>query len=328
MNNEKIDFVILWVDGNDKAWLEEKNKYLNIKGDSGKNRFRDWDNLQYIFRGIEKHADWVNKIFFITWGHLPKWLNTDNPKLRIVKHEEFIPKEYLPTFNSNVIELNLHRIKDLSEKFVLFNDDLFILKDLKKEDFFKSNLPNDIYSAYKKKNCSKRHITLRNNYLKIINKHFNKKENDKKIISKIFNYNYGFKNISNLLYLKEEKYSDFYGTHLTQSYLKSSFSQVWNKEYDLLNQSCYNKFRADSDIGQGVIRYWQLLNGKFSPFKSLGRYFIVKKDNTKLLNTIIKKKYKIICINDADTSIDFKKSKKEINTAFKSVFSEKSKFEK
>ena len=149
MNNEKIDFVILWVDGNDKAWLEEKNKYLNIKGDSGKNRFRDWDNLQYIFRGIEKHADWVNKIFFITWGHLPKWLNTDNPKLRIVKHEEFIPKEYLPTFNSNVIELNLHRIKDLSEKFVLFNDDLFILKDLKKEDFFKSNLPNDIYSAYK-----------------------------------------------------------------------------------------------------------------------------------------------------------------------------------
>ncbi|MBO5477807.1 MAG: Stealth CR1 domain-containing protein [Clostridia bacterium] len=328
MDNKKIDFVILWVDGNDEAWLKEKNKYLNVKGDSGKNRFRDWDNLQYIFRGIEKHANWVNKIFFITWGHLPSWLNINNPKLRIVKHEEFIPKEYLPTFNSNVIELNLHRIKDLSERFVLFNDDLFILKDLKKEDFFKKDLPTDIYYAYKKKNCSKRHETLRNNYLKIINKHFNKNENDKRIISKIFNYNYGFKNFNSLIHLKDKEYSDFYGTHLTQSYLKSSFSQVWEKEYEMLDKSCYNKFRAESDIGQGIIRYWQLLSGKFSPFKSLGKYFIVKSDNTKLLNTIIKQKYKIICVNDADASIDFEKSKKEINTALKSVFSEKSKFEK
>ena len=48
-----------------------------------------------------------------------------------VKTEEFIPKEYLPTFNSNVIEMNLHRIENLSEKFILFNDDLFILRKIK-----------------------------------------------------------------------------------------------------------------------------------------------------------------------------------------------------
>lgn len=133
---EKIDFVILWVDGNDKAWQDEKNKYLDIKGDTGENRFRDCNNLQYLFRGIEKYASFVNKVFFITWGHIQAWLDTTNPKLEIVKHEEFIPKEYLPTFNSNVIELNLHRIKNLSEKFVLLNDDLFFLKETKKEDFF------------------------------------------------------------------------------------------------------------------------------------------------------------------------------------------------
>ena len=138
--NDKIDFVILWVDGNDEKWLKQKNEYLGIKGDSNVNRFRDCQNLQYLFRGIEKHAPWVNKIFFITWGHLPKWLDVNNKKLEIVKHEEFIPKEYLPTFNSNVIEMNLFRIKNLSSKFVIFNDDLFILKNLKPEDFFENRI--------------------------------------------------------------------------------------------------------------------------------------------------------------------------------------------
>ena len=110
---EKIDIVILWVDGEDKEWQKEKEKYMNLRGDAGKNRFRDCDNLQYLFRGIDKFAPWVNKIFFITWGHLPKWLDVNNEKIRVIKHEDYIPKEYLPTFNSNVIELNLHRIEEL-----------------------------------------------------------------------------------------------------------------------------------------------------------------------------------------------------------------------
>ena len=29
-NNEKIDIVVLWVDGNDKKWQEEKNKEIAI----------------------------------------------------------------------------------------------------------------------------------------------------------------------------------------------------------------------------------------------------------------------------------------------------------
>ena len=124
MITDKIDFVIIWVDGNDPKWLKEKNKYIKLDGDKTKNRFRDWKNLQYIFRGIEQFMPWVNKIFFITWGHLPKWLNINSKKIEIVNHKDFIPKEYLPTFNSNVIEINLHRIKNLSNKFILFNDDI------------------------------------------------------------------------------------------------------------------------------------------------------------------------------------------------------------
>ena len=89
MKKEKIDFVILWVDGSDPKWLDEKNKYSNNQNNEI-NRFRDYETLNYLFRGIEEYASWVNKVFFITLGHLQKWLNTENKKLIIVKHEEFI----------------------------------------------------------------------------------------------------------------------------------------------------------------------------------------------------------------------------------------------
>ena len=71
---EKIDFVLTWVDGSDPDWLAQRREYQPGRGtDAGESRYRDWDNLQYWFRGVEKFAPWVNKIYFVTWGHVPKW---------------------------------------------------------------------------------------------------------------------------------------------------------------------------------------------------------------------------------------------------------------
>ena len=78
------------------------------------------------------------------------WLNTENPKLTVVNHKDYIPEEYLPTFSSHPIELNLHRIKGLSEQFVYFNDDTFIINAMQPEDFFKKGLPYRILYILKK----------------------------------------------------------------------------------------------------------------------------------------------------------------------------------
>lgn len=120
-----MDFVLTWVDNHDEAWLSDYRKYRK-EGQSGTHaaRFRDWENLRYWFRGVEQFAPWVDKIYFVTYGHLPSWLNTDHPKLKVVGHQDFIPSKYLPTFNSRTIELNLHRIHGLSSDFVYFNDDI------------------------------------------------------------------------------------------------------------------------------------------------------------------------------------------------------------
>ena len=99
-----VDFVVTWVDGNDPVWQAEKAKYSPHKTEDARtSRYRDWDNMQYWFRAVEKFAPWVNKIHFVTYGHLPKWLNTDNPKLHIAKHSEFIPEKYLPTFSARPV---------------------------------------------------------------------------------------------------------------------------------------------------------------------------------------------------------------------------------
>ena len=112
----EIDFVILWVDGNDPAWREEFVRTRQAENDDASEiRYRDWRNLHYWFRSAERFAPWVRKVHFITWGHLPAWLRRDHPKLHIVNHRDFIPAEYLPTFNSNTIELNIHRIEGLEE---------------------------------------------------------------------------------------------------------------------------------------------------------------------------------------------------------------------
>lgn len=77
-----IDFVILWVDDQDPIWIEDKNKYKGQQGNHTNNevRYRDWQNLKYWFRAVEKYAPWVRKIHFVTCGQKPEWLNINHPK--------------------------------------------------------------------------------------------------------------------------------------------------------------------------------------------------------------------------------------------------------
>ena len=180
---DKIDFVIIWVDGNDPKWQEEKRKYekKDILTDNRNIRYRDWDNLKYWFRAVEKFAPWVNKVHFVTCGQKPIWLNTDNPKLNLVNHRDYIDEKYLPTFNSNSIEINIHRIKKLSEKFVYFNDDMFITQNVKPELFFYKGKPCDVavLNAHISYRDIKNHAEVAE--MDIINDYFHKNDVIKKI---------------------------------------------------------------------------------------------------------------------------------------------------
>lgn len=326
---EKIDFVLTWVDGSDPAWQKEYDKY---KGDKKINfaHYRDYGTLKYWFRAVEKYAPWVNKIHFITCGQIPSWLNTEHPKLHCVSHSDYMPAEYLPTFSANPIELNFHRIEGLSEHFVYFNDDTFITAPVTEEDFFVDGLPCDValFSALipSVKNEVITYILF--NDLLLINSNFSKRQAMNQNIRKWFTLKYGKALLKNLYYLPIGKFSGFENPHLPNSFLKSTFEEVWNVEGDYLDTICYNRFRTKEDVNQYLMRYWQLVQGKFVPRRpSIGRCAVLGECNEKLKSDLLSQSYKMMCINDNPTSSNMEEAFEGMKDIFEMVFPEISQFE-
>ena len=326
--SNKIDFVIPWVDGSDVAWNAEKSLYSQKKiNDGSEVRYRDLDNLKYWFRGVESYAPWVNKIYFITWGHVPQWLNLNHPKLIIVNHHDFIPEEYLPTFSSHVIELFLHRIQGLSEKFVYFNDDIFIVNTTTEEDFFKNGLPVDLGIMDVNVSSDEYFGGAINNSLYIIKKHFSKEDILREGIFKWYNLKYGKMLFKTILLTPWKQLTGFYIDHLTNSYLKSTFKDVWENEYKRLEYTALNKFRDIRDVNQYVFKFWQLASGNFIPGKKIGRNYNLALELPEAIDAITDNTNKIVCLNDSEEIKDFEETKKIINNSFAEKFLFKSQFE-
>eukprot|EP00762_Andalucia_godoyi_P002468 ANDGO_02653.mRNA.1 Exopolysaccharide phosphotransferase SCO2594 len=118
-------------------------------------RFRDNDELLYSLRSVEKYAPWVRRIYIVTNGQVPAWLNTDHPKIRIVSHEEiFVNKSHLPTFSSPSIEAHLHRIPGLSKKFLYLNDDIMFGSEVWPEDFYTATRGQKVFLSWSVPNCA------------------------------------------------------------------------------------------------------------------------------------------------------------------------------
>ena len=330
---EKIDIVVTWVDSEDLNWYNEKNKYL---GNTGINkimnsdeRYRNWNLIKYWFRGVERYAPWVNKIFFVTEGHLPEWLNTNHEKLVLVKHSDFIDQEFLPTYNSNVIELSLHKITGgLSENFVLFNDDMFLMNPTTQKDFFEDGLPKDIgvFSPIVPNYGGIASIVLNN--LEVINKYFNKKSVLDVAGKKFFKLFYGKHLIKNFVALLWKPVLGFYDYHIPISHKKSVFKLLENQEKQLFLDTYKNKFRSKDEINHWLMRYWNLCSGDFIPRNiNFGRYYEISNSNIELRNILMKDKCKVICVNDSTDIENFEETKKEILEIFEEKFPNKSKYE-
>lgn len=129
-----MDAVITYVNGLDPVWREEYSRALNIPALD--KRFRDWGTLRYLLRGIQTYMPFVRNVHLVVSGksQVPDWASDS---LNVVTHRDIIPEEFLPTFNSTTIEMFLHRIPGLDEKFIYFNDDMFPVSPCEETDFFR-----------------------------------------------------------------------------------------------------------------------------------------------------------------------------------------------
>ena len=138
-----IDYVVPFVDGNDIEWQKIHDKYtIKETGELNTvNRFRSWNNFQYVFRCIEQNCKFIDNVYLIVMqeSQIPSWINTKN--VNIVYHKDFIPEKHLPCFSSSMIETYMTNIKDISEHFLYANDDLFVINRTTRKDWFENGTP-------------------------------------------------------------------------------------------------------------------------------------------------------------------------------------------
>ena len=341
MKKEKnvIDIVIPWVDASEEGWKKEKNKYLEHATEFQKNnnvesRYREGINLKYWFRAIENCMPWVRYIFFVSCGQVPSFLDLTNKKLKIINHSSYIPEEYLPTFNSNTIEMNLFRIDELSENFILFNDDVFPIRKINPEYFFYKDKVCDeaierIFAPKINESMYDSYTYCQLNNMQIINKYFKKRVVQRKHFFKWFNLRYGKKMLNNIALARFYDFDRISNKHLANAFKKSTFKEIWMAEYETCNRASMNKFRNYTDISQYLVRWWQLCKGDFYPKKRVGKMYSITDENFyQIADSIKRREQKIVCINDTKDISDYSRVKKIIEEAFEEIFPVKSSYER
>ena len=154
-NNHPIDVVVAWVDGDDPRLTKKRESYIiskNLINAAGTNpaHFASNNEIRYCVLSILKFAPFVRNIYIVTdeqdpniWddikAHFPHRLES----IRIVDHKEIFRdhEDCLPTFNSIAIGNTTWRIDGLSENYVYFNDDVFLIREIAPSDWVKEGRP-------------------------------------------------------------------------------------------------------------------------------------------------------------------------------------------
>jgi hypothetical protein len=162
--DEPIDVVYTWVNGSDPEFLSQleyyrnEGKILNSSAAGSRRRFADNQELKYSLRSLEKYAPWIRNIYIVTNGQVPNWLRVDHPRLKIITHHEIYSLgdsvDHLPTFSSPSIETHIHRIPNLSRRFLYFNDDVFLGTRVHPEDFISRSGTQKIYLSWEMPDCA------------------------------------------------------------------------------------------------------------------------------------------------------------------------------
>ncbi len=151
-DTDPIDAVITWVDGRTPAHRARRAFYMAQNatplGENARNphRWEQSDEILYCLRSIHTHAPWLRRIWIVveeTGPDLSSLPDAVRRSVRFVTHAEIFEgyADVLPTFNSLSIESMLWRIEGLAERFVYFNDDVFLTGALSPRDVFEGASP-------------------------------------------------------------------------------------------------------------------------------------------------------------------------------------------
>ena len=304
LNSDKIDLVLPYVDNTDKNWIKIFNQYSTTvkktEQTTAKNRFRSENEFfRYFFRCIEANMSFINKIYLLVMSEsqVPYWINRE--RVNIITHDQFIPAEYLPTFNSGTIEMFLHNIPGLSEKFIYANDDFFCLTKMERSDFFEGER-----CKFNLKQCSVRPERA----------------------SSAWQWFSMCQNNSDLIYGTKKAVPFWKLGHEFRPYFKSKYKECFIK-YKKEILSSISQFRSEKNLTCYLFSlYLDKINKRTS--SSLVNKVISSGYNSNL--TVIRERLNsadMLCLNDTREEVNIY-SNQEINKWFEQNFSHYSIYEK
>lgn len=308
-----IDLVYLWVDGNDPDWLSRKRaftgEYDNKDDNNCSARFEQNDELKYSLRSVEKYMPWIRNIFIVTDNQTPSWLDTTNPKVKIIDHKDILPEESLPCFNATVIECFLYKIPGLSEHFIYANDDMFA-GDMLTQDFFfaEDGLPMIMLSHDPFEG-----IIMR--LKKLFNLH-------------ISSYRQMIDKAARLVRDKFGKYYSDVPHHNFDAYLKSDYRKVVEDVFEKeISANISSHLRNPNDVQRVIVYYYALAvkrgHMKYVERNESCRIRVHKPD---FMGYIERYRPKLFCLNDSEHATE--SDRKRIRPFLEGLFPDKSKFEK
>ena len=144
MEVSAIDFVVPMVFNSDRLWQKDFLK-AGSRYDEGNAvefvRWRSWGTEHLLVRCVKRFMPFVRNIYVILARESQRRPWMDREGVTVVYHRDIVPERFLPLFNSCALEMFIHRIPGLSERFIYGNDDMFPVADMREEDFFEGMVP-------------------------------------------------------------------------------------------------------------------------------------------------------------------------------------------
>lgn len=292
-----MDIVITYVNGLDPVWQRDYEQYTNQP--VLEKRFRDWGTLRYLFRGIAENMPFIRKVHLVVSheSQVPEWVNRD--EVHIVLHKDIIPAEYLPTFNCNPIEMHLHRIEDLDEEYLYFNDDVFPMMKCEPTDFF----------------CDGKCMLGMSHHLLVWDMFKHICRNSDRLARKAL----GLK--PSLLFLRPQ--------HVCTPMFKSECEELYGKVTEEIAKTSSSRTRTAEDLNQYLFLDYMYLKGLLINKRLSKKHFSVGiVTGEKLRNFVTKPSHKLVCVNDVQLSEErYIELRKALLEAFEERFPQKSKYE-
>ena len=155
------------VNGSDEAFKSQRHKWelaSPLNDGEGRwiarhsiNRYRDWDELRYSFRSLDKYArTFINKIQLLVnpidvstendtvalQPQRPRWLRNDaltKQNVQVLSQDQFFDetaRECLPSFDSLSLETQIYNTPSSVDQMVALSDDMFLGAAHSAADFY------------------------------------------------------------------------------------------------------------------------------------------------------------------------------------------------